>query len=73
MIPREAFINKLRDLGYSYKSRQKRTDLYRKQGGTEIVFVTFKKMLAEGYVRSVLQQVGCEDADIETFVMTYKR
>ena len=73
MIPRDSLINKLRALGYSYKDQQKRTDLYRRRGGTEIAFVPRTRLLTERYVRSILRQAGCEDADIEAFIGAYKR
>ena len=34
MVRRDRFINKIRELKYSYKDQQKRTYLYRKTGGT---------------------------------------
>ena len=37
MIPRQCLVNKLRDLGYVFVERTKRTELYRKKGGTHNV------------------------------------
>jgi hypothetical protein len=34
MVRRESFQNKLRELNYTYKTKQKRTTLWRKVGGT---------------------------------------
>lgn len=73
MIPRDTFINKLRSLGYVYKRRQKRTDQWRKSGGTHMIFVPLRQLLAERYVRSALNQAGCTVEEIEKFVATYRQ
>jgi len=39
MVRRDRFINKIRKLGYTYKSRQKRMYLWRKKGGTHYMSV----------------------------------
>ena len=57
MIPRDSLINKLRALGYSYKDQQKRTDLYRKRGGTDVAFVP-RTPVAHGTVCSVRFTAG---------------
>jgi hypothetical protein len=71
MIRRESFINKLHELNYSYKSQQKRTYLYRKNGGTHCISVPMRDLLTEEYVRSTLTQAGCEKDEIEQFISQY--
>ena len=72
MISKSHFVNKLRDLGYTYKSRQKRTDMWRKRGGTHRVFVSLADLLEDEYVVSTLRQAGCNDEEIKTFIASAK-
>jgi hypothetical protein len=52
MVRREAFINKIRrDLGYSYKNQQLRTQLWKKKGTTERMFVPLADLLARRGLR----------------------
>lgn len=48
-----------RDLGYTYKGRQKRTDLWRHTNGTHYASVPLADLLEEEYVTSVLRQASC--------------
>jgi hypothetical protein len=48
-----------RDLGYTYKGRQKRTDLWRHTNGTHYASVPLADLLEEEYVASVLRQASC--------------
>jgi hypothetical protein len=52
VIPRQQFINKIRSLDYTYKSQQKRTDLWCKKGGTHFISVPQNAMLEEEFVVS---------------------
>ena len=71
MIPRDAFINKIRDLGYAYKDQLKRTYLYRKTGGTHCIYVKMSDLLDDEYVRNSLRQAGMLGPDIEQFISQY--
>lgn len=68
MVRREAFINKIRELNYTYKRRQKRTELWRRRGGTEFIALPMRDLLAEEYVTSTLRQAGLSDDEIKTFI-----
>ena len=68
MVRRSHFINKIRELGYVYKSTHKRSFLYRKRGDTHRLFVPLSEYLDETYVRSALHQTGCEEEEIEQFI-----
>jgi hypothetical protein len=68
MVTRESFINKLRELGYTYKRPQKRTELWRKRGGTHLVFLPSRDLLTEEYVSSTLRQTGCSEEEIRAFL-----
>ena len=69
MILRDTFINRLRELGYSYNDQTDRSQLWRKKGGTHSVWIRRKEdPLSEAYVRSVLTQCGSAAEDIERFI-----
>ena len=72
MVPHDSFINKIRSLDYTYKTRQKRTDLWRKKGGTHRMSVPMCDMLSDEYVTSALSQAGCTEADIREFLRVAK-
>ena len=55
MVRRENFVNKIRELGYSYKSQQKRTYLYRRTNGTHYISVPMTDLLEDEYVTSTLR------------------
>ena len=65
VIPKSQYVNKIRSLGYTYKSRQKRTDLWRKTGGTHYISVPLTDSLEEEFVSSSLRQAGCSDEEIK--------
>jgi hypothetical protein len=74
MVRREAFINKIRrDLGYSYKNQQLRTQLWKKKGTTERMFVPLADLLEEDYVTGALRQAGVPDAEIKSFLAAAKK
>ena len=66
MIPREKFINKLRELGYTFKRDCDRTYLWRR--GVHRVFVPKKSTVSEEWARQTLRQCGVSDAEIDKFV-----
>ena len=72
MVPRTAFINKLRQLNYTFKRRQKRTELYRLRGGTHFVDVSMRDLIEDDTVMSALRQAGCSTESIKTFIASAK-
>jgi hypothetical protein len=72
MVHKDAFINKIRELGYTYKSQQKRTQLWRKRGGTHRMFVPLCDLLEDDYVKCSLRQAGCPEPEIEAFLAIAK-
>ena len=73
MVSRQSFVNKLRDLNYRYKNQQKRTQLWRRVGGTHRVFVPLCDNLDDEYVRSALRQTELLSNDeIEEFIGSYQ-
>lgn len=65
-IPRPQFINKLRELTYTYKTRTKRISLWKKRGGTHYVSVPNTEKLTEPWVISTLRQCGLSDDEIRS-------
>jgi hypothetical protein len=72
MVRRESFINKIREIGYSYKNQQLRTQLWRKRGSTHRMFVPLTDKLEDDYVTGALRQAGVSDADIKSFLAVAK-
>lgn len=72
VIHKSHYINKIRSLGYTYKSRQKRTDLWRKRGGTHYISVPLNDSLEDEFVFSSLHQAGCSDDEIRAFIASAK-
>jgi len=70
MVQRPNFINKIRALGFSYKRRCGRADIYRKRGTTDIISVPHAKLLDEGYIAATLRQNGVREDEIESFFMS---
>ncbi|MBI3105476.1 MAG: hypothetical protein HYY95_07885 [Candidatus Rokubacteria bacterium] len=68
MIPRQHFVNKLRELNYTYKTKQKRTELWRKRGGTHYISMPLSDLLEEEWVTSTLRQAGQTQDDIRSFI-----
>ncbi len=68
VIPRSHYINKIRDLNYTFKERKKRVELWRKRGSTHYISVPHTELLEEDFVISTLRQAGCADADIRAFI-----
>lgn len=72
MVRRENFVNKIRELNYTYKSTQKRTYLWRKVGGTHRISVPMADLLEDEFVTSSLLQAGCLQAEIQAFIKSAK-
>lgn len=70
MIKRTTFINKLRELGYTYDDQTDRSQLWRKVGGTHEVWIKRKlDPVTDEYVRNVLRQCGLDEAPTEVFIV----
>lgn len=68
MIAKQSFINKIRDLGYTYKRQQPRTDLWRKSNGTHYIAVPRSDKLEDEFVISALRQAKVPEEEIKSFV-----
>ena len=71
MVRRDTFINKIRELNYTYKTQQKRTTLWRQKGTTNYISVPMRDFLEDEYVISNLRQNGVSEKDVQTFMGCY--
>ena len=68
MVRRETFINKIRELNFTYKTQQKRTYLWRQKGTTNYIAVPMCDLLEEDFVKNCLRQAGLTEKDILAFI-----
>jgi len=61
-----------RDLGYQYKTTQKRTYLYRRHGTTSYVSVPMADFLTDEFVNSSLRQAGLGEQEARQFIASAK-
>jgi hypothetical protein len=73
MIPRECFVNKLRELGYTFKDRRKTNELWRKKGGTHCVILHTPKLLPCAYVAAVLRSCKVPEKEVTSFIECSRR
>jgi hypothetical protein len=72
MVRRDQFVNKIRELDYSYKTQQKRTYLYRRKNSTSYISVPMADLLEDDFVSHSLRQAGCSDDSIRKFIASCK-
>ena len=72
MIPRDHFINKIRELGYSFKTQKKRISYWRRPNTTLAISLPHTVLLEEVYVKATLTQAGCSIEEIESFLASAK-
>jgi hypothetical protein len=68
MVRRTSFINKIRELNYTYKTRQKRTDLWRKKGTTEFISLPVNDLLEDDWVLHTLRHAGLSKEEAQAFL-----
>lgn len=68
MVSNEALVNGLRSLGYSYKDRSDRMEMYKQRGSVRRVMVRRHRNHTEQYAAEVLRQAGMPPEDIEAFL-----
>ena len=67
-VRKEVFVNKLRELGYSFKEQKKRIDLYRRNNPVHYVSIPRCDLLSEAFVQSALRQAGLTEDEIQEFI-----
>ena len=72
MIRRAHFINKIRELGYTFKVEKKRVYIWRKIGGTHFILVPKASLLDEDLVISALRQTDASEGEIQSFISSAK-
>jgi hypothetical protein len=72
VISRQQYLNKLRELDYTFKRQAKRVDLWRKRGGTHYIAVPQNNQLEDEFVTSSLRQAQCSPEEIRTFLAACK-
>jgi len=70
MVRRETYINKIRELGYTYKGQRPRINLWRK--GMHFISVPRRDLLTDEFVKSTLSQAGCQSEEILAFLSSAK-
>ena len=70
MVPHDALINALRELGYTFKRQTSRVQIYRKRGGIERVAIRRSRSHAPEAARSILRNGGMDEEGIERFLST---
>lgn len=68
MISREAFINKIRELDFTFKRQQRRTFLWRQRAGRVRIVVPKADLLEEEFVAINLRRAGLDEAAIKKFI-----
>lgn len=72
MIPHDALINALRELGFQFKDQADRTLLYKQKGTTKRVHIRRISLHDEKAARILLTQAGMPLDEIENFIVTYR-
>ncbi len=72
MVPRQAFVNKIRELGYSFKAQQRRTFLFRQKNGVNYIAVPKSDLLEDDWVGSNLRRAGLTREQIHKFIAEAK-
>jgi len=68
MIARDWFINKIRQLGFTFKGQQKRTYLWRQRGGFVYISIPKADLLEDEFVTSSLRHAGLNEEEIKQFI-----
>jgi hypothetical protein len=68
MVPRQAFLIKIRQLDYSFCEQKKRVYLYRRKNGTAYIAVPKADLLSEEYVEINLRRSGLTEEEILKFI-----
>jgi len=67
-VPRDRLLNKLRELGFSFRSNAEHADFWRRSSDSVRVTVPRKQLVDEEAVRVILRHAGERAAAIEAFL-----
>lgn len=65
---REHLVNKLREIGFSFRKQHWRVAEWRRGTPKMVVMIPERDDLDESVVRNILRQAGCPADDIDAFV-----
>ena len=68
MVPRSTFINKIRELGYKFKSEKKRVSLWKRSGSRDYLALPKSALLEEKWVMATLAKAGVGEEEIKRFI-----
>jgi len=68
MISRQQVMARLREANYTFVERAKHTELWRKKGSVERVFLTRRDYLDDEEVIVVLTQAGLSQQQVQAFL-----
>lgn len=68
MLTRESVINKIRQLGFSFKRQADRVDIWRR--GTDTISLPRRDRIDEDWVRRQFAYLGLSRDEIEQFIRT---
>ncbi len=68
MIPRQALIKKLRELGYSFKRETEGVSLYKGRTNRDFVPIPKKELLDLTSVKGILNRAGMSEGQIQDFI-----
>jgi len=72
MIAKQRFINRIRQLGYSFNRKADRVEIYRRPTPMHFISVPRRNQLDEDWVRHALRQAGEAPNAIERFIADCK-
>lgn len=67
-IRREHVINRLRELGYRFKKRGDRVEIYKRKGCTDYATVRRRDLLDDAEACSTLRMAGLDATEIDRFI-----
>jgi hypothetical protein len=71
MVRRDTFINKIRELKFTYVTTQKKTFLWRQKGTTNYISIPKADLLDDDYVANVLRQYGFSGDEVKAFIASH--
>jgi len=71
-VGKDHFINKLRDLNFTFNRPGARVELWRQRGTGNIISVPRRDRIPETHVRFSLHQCGCGKSEIDAFISAAK-
>ena len=72
MIPKQHFVNKLRELDFKFNRPGDRVELWRQKGTGKLITVPRRDLIPEAHVRHSLRQCGRGQSEIDAFIAAAK-